>query len=301
MSSFDEQLRQLNKRNEERFQEAIRKITGYIPVIIAIGIAIWWVFYGAIKVSPSQLQLAPRIGLTSFTLILSMMFRELIANGGYDSAKLTETFITSKDNYEKAVFKGLAKQKQIVTYANNIAVDNLNMWKKTNLECNGMRYSDFFDKDGNYIGGDYKRSKTLKKSQKKVIARCLNQRLIIPTIFGSISSKWFGFKKEVSQKKYKAKTTFKNFVFSAIVSFVGVGITFEYIGFTLSSLIYAFFQIILWASSGFIQRLNNFNFILDNIVPSYDEKTHIINSYFALSESEKRKYEPVESEVISNE
>lgn len=301
MSSFDEQLRQLNKRNEERFQEAIRKITGYVPVIIAIGIAIWWVFYGAIKVSPSQLQLAPRIGLTSFTLILSMMFRELIANGGYDSAKLTETFITSKDNYEKAVFKGLAKQKQIVTYANNIAVDNLNMWKKTNLECNGMRYSDFFDKNGNYIGEDYKRSKTLKKSQKKVIARCLNQRLIIPTIFGSISSKWFGFKKEVSQKKYKAKTTFKNFVFSAIVSFVGVGITFEYIGFTLSSLIYAFFQIILWASSGFIQRLNNFNFILDNIVPSYDEKTHIINSYFALSESEKRKYEPVESEVIDNE
>jgi hypothetical protein len=300
MGSFEEELRQLSKRNEEKFQEAIRKITGYIPVMIALGIAVWWLFYGAIKVSPTKLELVPRIGLTAFTLILSMMFRELIANGGYDSAKLTETYITSQSNYEKAVFKGLSKQKQIVTYANGIAIDNLNMWRKSNLECNGLSYNEFFDKNGNYIGGDYKRSKKLKKHQKKVIKKCLNQRIVLPSIFGFISSKWFGFKKEVSQKKYKAKTTAKNFVFSAIVSFVGVGITFEFIGFSVSSLIYAFFQIILWASSGFIQRINNFNFILDNIVPLYDEKTHIINSYFALSESEKRKYEPIESEVINN-
>lgn len=302
MASFEEELRQLSKRNEEKVQDAIRKFVSYIPSLIAVGIAIWWIFYDTIKVSQSQMALPEKIGLAICTLILSMMYRELIANGGYNSARLTEAFILSKNKYEDAVKRGLSKQRQITAYANDVARTNLKNWREAIMEANALPYSDFFDKNDKYIGGDIKRSKTLNNKQKKTLKKCLNQRIVIPSVFGSISSKWFGFKKEVSQNQYKAKSTVKNFLFSAIVSFVGVGITFEFIGFSISSMIYAFFQIILWTSSGFIQRINNFNFVLDNIAPLYDEKTFIIDSYLALSESEKRKYEPtiIESEVIEN-
>ena len=86
------------------------------------------------------------------------------------------------------------------------------------------------------------------------------------------------------------------------LSFVTVGITFKFVGINLDSFIYAFCQILLWTASG----LQNFNFIMDEIVPLFKEKINVIESYFLLSEKEKQKYEKEieknkeESEVVKN-
>ena len=305
MSSFDEELRELALRNEEKFQATIKKIGSYIPVFIAICIALWWLFYDAIEVESIQLNFAERFGLMLLTIFLSMVFRSLIANGGYASAKNTKTFLDAEANYEETASNALEKQKQILAYANDVASKNLYECRKSNLEANGLRYSDFFDKDGNYIGCDYKHANSLNLRQKLVINKAIKQRVILPSLFGYISSKWFGLKKEHSQKEHQAKTAIYNLLFGVFASFISVGVTFRFIGISIDSLIYAFAQILLWTASGYIQRLQNFNFILDVIVPLYKEKTHIINSYFALSEDERNKYEDnnkrLESEVVDNE
>lgn len=304
MSSFEEELRELSLRNEEKFQAAIKKIGSYIPVFIAVCIALWWLFYDAIEIESAKLNVTERVGVMLLTIFLSMVFRSLIANGGYASAKNTKTFIEAETIYEDTASKGIAKQKQILRYANDVASKNLYECRKSNLEANGLRYSDFFDEDGNYIGMDYKHAKNLNLRQKIVINKAIKQRVILPAIFGYISSKWFGLKKEQSQRQHQTKTAISNFIFGVFASFISVGVTFHFIGISVDSLIYAFAQILLWTTSGYIQRLNNFNFILDVIVPLYKEKTHIINSYFALSDREKQQYEEVEekleSEVVTN-
>ena len=50
MASFEEELKELNQRNEEKIQLAIKKISSMIPGVIGILISLWWLFYGALKI-----------------------------------------------------------------------------------------------------------------------------------------------------------------------------------------------------------------------------------------------------------
>ena len=306
MSNFDEELQKLNKQNEEKFQDAIKKIARLIPTIITICIAIWWMFYGTLKIEQFSFEvIASNIGLVVCSVVLSITMCELIAGGGYDSGKQSKRYVEAKNKHTKMVQLGLSKQKQILRYANAIAISNLKESRTTNLASNGLFYEDYFDKDGNYIGGDYKHNHKLKSYQRRIIKKCIHQKVVLPSIFGDISSKYFGLKKEITQSEYRAKTSAKNIIIRSLLAFISASVVFEFIGFSITSLIFAFFQIVLWVSSGLIQRINNFNFVVDTLASQLEERTLIIESYFALSDIEKQKYEEIidiktESEVINN-
>ena len=306
MSSFDEELQALKQRNEEKLQDAMRKIIKLIPTIITICIAIWWMFYGALKIEKFSFDLiVSNIGLVICSIVLSITMCELIASGGYDSGKQCKRYVEAKNKHNTMVQMGLPKQKQILRYANSIAKQNLKESRMTNLASNGLFYEDYFDENDDYIGGDYKHDKKLKLYQRRVIKKCIHQKVTLPSIFGDISSKYFGLKREISQNEYRTKSSTKNVVLRSILAFISASVTFEFIGFTVTSLIFAFFQIVLWVSSGLIQRINNFNFIAETMAAQLEERALIIESYFALSEDERNKYEEnnkrLESEVVDNE
>lgn len=305
MSSFDEELQKLNQRNEEKVQLAIKKLSSIIPGIIGVLIAVWWIFYGALEIEKFSFEvILSNIGLVICSIVMSIILCEIIAGGGFDSGKQTTRYVEAKTKHAKMVQMGLPKQKQILRYANLVAVNNLKESRMTNLAANGLFYDDYFDNEGNYIGGDYKHNHKLKGYQKRVISKCIHQKVVLPSIFGDISSKYFGLKKEVTQAEYRTKSSAKNIILRVFLAFSSVSVVFEFIGFNASSLIFAFFQIVLWTSSGFIQRINNFNFVTETLASQLEERALIIESYFALSDREKQQYEDtqqLESEVVNND
>ncbi len=64
-----------------------------------------------------------------------------------------------------------------------------------------------------------------------------------------------------------------------VLSFVSLLVFFHYKGLNFDGVMYAFFQIVLWTSSGIMQRSQNFNFVLDTLLPQMRSKTSIINGY----------------------
>jgi hypothetical protein len=297
MSEFEEQLHELKQRSEEKVQEFFRKLTSMIPGFIGLLIALWWIFFGALKITQAEVSLVDNLGVTLCSVVLSITMCELIAGGGFNSAKMTKRYITAELEYKNETQRGLHKQKPITKYAYSIAQANLADLRKKNLATNGLYYGDYFDKEGHYIGGDYKHNKKLKRYQKKAITKCIKLKVILPSIFGYISSKTFGLTKEISETEFRTKTVSKNTIIRIVISVLTANVMFEFIGFNAGSLIFAFFQIVLWTSSGLIQRISNFNFVLDKLVPQIQDKTAIIRTYLALPESEKQKYEIEETPV----
>ena len=235
---------------------------------------------------------------------MSIILCELIAGGGFNSGKQSKRYVDAKTKHTKLVQLGLPKQKQILKYATSVATNNLKESRMTNLAANGLYYGDYFDNEGNYIGGDYKHNKKLKSYQRKIIRKCIHQKVILPSIFGDISSKYFGLKREVTQNEYKGANAIKNIILRVFLAFASVSVVFEFIGFSATSLIFSFFQIVLWVSSGLIQRINNFNFVNETLASQLEERSLIIESYFALSDDDKQKYEEttqLEREVADNE
>ena len=86
-------------------------------------------------------------------------------------------------------------------------------------------------------------------------------------------------------------------IIRAVLSFFSVGMMFNFLGFSWGSAIYALFQIVLWSASGFSQRLKNYNFVKDILVPQMKEKTLIINGYLALDDNRKVYYQKRVEEV----
>ncbi len=290
MPNFDDELREYEKRNEEKIQAFFKSLVDKMPLFIAIAIAIFWIFYGTVEVFAPTITITERIGLSICTVVLAVTYCGLIQEGGFTSAKKSNEYKKAEELYEKAVNAGNTNKSEIREYAHEIARQNLYECRKNNLEANILVYSDYFDQDGKYIGGDYKHDKTLNKSQKKCLKKAVSQRIILPNIFGNISSRYFGLRKETNEKDYRLKTTISQTVFRTIVSVASVGFMFRFLGLSVGSMVYALFQIVLWTASGFSQRIKNFNFVMDNTIPQMKERTLIINGYLALNNEEKRKY-----------
>lgn len=315
--SVDEELREYNKQKEEKIQELAKSMMNKMPLFIAIGIAIFWIFYGTVEVLPTNLSVVERIGLTICTIVLAITYCNLIADGGFRSARESQDYEKVNKEYEEAQRDGNTDKFEITEYAKDIAKDNLRDCRARNLDLNGLKYKDYFDIEGNYIGGDYKKNNILRRKQKRTIKKCINQRIVIPNIFGNISSKYFGLKKEITQKDYQRKDITIQTIIRAILSIFSVGMMFNFLGFSIGSMIFAFFQIVLWTASGFSQRLKNFNFVKDVLIPQMKEKTLIIKGYLGLSKEKKNYYEKrvedvkkeklealgyqLESEVAANE
>ena len=298
-SDAEQKIREYNIRQEERVQEFAKSLMNRMPLFIAIGIAIFWVFYGTIEIYPTTLSITDRIVVTICTVALAVSYCDLIALGGFRSAKESKDYKDADEKYDKALKRGNTKKAEITEYAKDVAKENLKDWRKNNLEANGLKYEDYFDSNLEYIGGDYNRDKSLRRSQKKCIRKCINQRIILPDIFGFISSKVFGIKKPITEKQYLRKTSVYNTIIRIAISIASVGVMFNFLGFSIGSMIYALFQIVMWTASGFSQRIKNFNFIKDNIIPQIKEKTLIIDGYMDLSEEKKKEYEVKINPVIA--
>lgn len=282
---------------EETMSNFATKVGKILPIIVAIAIAIWWVLNGIIKFEKAELGIVEQVGLVFCTCSLAVIYSGLIANGGFDSAKRTTKFKKHSREWTAAIKDGVKDKKSIELYARDIAKENQRELRTANLEANGLYYWDYFDEKGEFIKLNYhqdKKSKTningLTKKQIRIIKKCVNIRIVIPTLFGNLSSKFFGLKKEKTQKSYERSNNLLNFIFRILMSVLTVGLIVKFIGFNIEGIIYAFLQIVLWTSSGVSQRMSNYNFVMNKLLPQMVEKTLIINGFLSLDEQKKQEY-----------
>jgi len=290
---------------EEKVKDMSASAMSIAPLLCAIGIAIWWLFYGSIEIYPTSLKITERIGLTICTVFLAVSYCKLISTGGFKSAKSTKEYKRLASDWGYAITKGNSQKKEIIEYAKSIARQNQKEVRTENLEKNGLRYCDFFNDDGELIYLEYKENKKnkhnlsgLTKSQIKIIKKCVNMRVDIPDMFGNISSKYFGLKKRISQKEFAKKNDISQTLIRLVISIFSVGFMFKFIGMSWGSFFYALFQIVMWSGSGILQRMKNYNFVVNELQPQILENTMIINGYLELEEDKKQLYKDL---VIKNE
>lgn len=292
-----EKLESFNKTFEEKLKDFSTRLFSLSPLLVAIGIAMWWCLEGMVKITGADLTIENRIALTAITIFIAMVYCNLISTGGFQAAKKSPEYKVCSKDWNDAIKRGNTNKAEIIEYAKDIARVNQRELRIKNLENVGLNYSDIFDEKGELIRLDYERKYNKKKNpngftrgQIKIIKHCINIRIDIPEMFGNISSKFFGLQKRASQKSYEIKTNVTNGIIRAVAAFFAVGITFAWVGLSFEALISAIFQIVLWTGSGVLQRMKNYNFIINKILPQIVENTLIINGYMDLEDSRKQIY-----------
>lgn len=279
MSSFDDELREYERLRQEKNKTIIDNLIAKIPLGVGILIAIWWIFYGTISVDFKFSTIFGNVILTIATIIFAITYCNLIAEGGFTRAEKSDEYKESQKLYRDAVSNGFPYQKEIIEYAKGIALENLKEARKQNLESNFLKYTDFYDENDKPIKVDFKARKDLSRHQKKIIKRCARMHISIPKIFDCLGEGYFGLKREKSKKEYITSQQTTKAITRTILSFVSLSIAFTFVGFNVSGVIYAFFQIVLWTASGVSQRIKNQRFVIETLMPQMDSKTLIINGY----------------------
>lgn len=285
---FNNSVRELDARAEEKLQNFFKGVMAKLPLLVGIGIAVFWIFYGTVEIVPTSLSLVDRVGLTICTVILAITYCNLLADGGFKSAKLTLDYINASTEYEVALKNGIVYTEEINNYALVIARKNLYEARRNSLRSVGLKYEDYFEDNGDFKQDklDFKKDKRLNKKQKKYIKKCMRLQIIVPNIMSLVGGSFFGLKRYEEERSYRAKSISMQTVIRAVLSIASVGFMFNFLGFNTGAMIYALFQIVLWTGSGVGERIKNYNFVIEKTIPQLKEKTLIINGYLELNHKE---------------
>lgn len=283
---------------EERWQTFASNAINVAPIIAALSIAVWWIFFGTIKITTLELSIAEKIGLTICTIAMALSYRKLLSSGGFKDAKKTKEWKESKEAYTNAKKVANPHRSEIREFTKDICFNNLRDCRRKNLENNGLKYENIFNELGQLIDLNYKHNHYSKKRnptgyrwhQIRIIYKCVKMKIHLPDLFDVENAKYFGLSKPESERRFKLKNDTIHTITTSILAFFSTSIMFAWIGFSKGSFIYALFQIALWTGIAILHRIKNYNYIINKIIPQMEDYTSILDEYMSLSEERKQHY-----------
>lgn len=287
----------MDETSERTFEESVRNVGQWfsknLPGIFAILISIFFLFTGVIKVLPTEMDWKEQTIMTFVTIVAGFSITSLVGEYGFTSAKKTDKFIRTEEQYDEAVKNGLRYRDAIDELAREKAMQNLTSVRIHALESVNLYYPDIFDEEGRLkTDFDIYKFKNDKHFTRKlrVYHKVVKMKIRDVNVFAMASSSIFGITKETTEKAYRTRSSLKSLIIKALLSIGTVGIMFQFLGWDVSALIYAFMQVVLWVSMGLITRQKNFNFIYDEIIPQIRNRQLIIDEFLVKSDAEKETY-----------
>lgn len=271
----------------ERFSIFTSHAVSVAPLVAALGIAVWWVFFGTIQILKLEVNVATRIGLTIVTIIMALSYRKLIATGGFEDAKKTSLYQDEYKDWKNNCRKCRSEKTQVNEFVRERCHQNVYDLKVENLERNSLDYNDIFDNRGMLRDVNFKNNKDYTWHQKFIISRCVKMKVHVPDIFTVDNERYLGIKPRESEKEFKTKTDVINTAVTTVLAFFSTGIMFAFIGFSKGSWIYALFQIALWTGTGVLGRIKNYNHVMKKQLRYISENNDIMEEYGSLSQDKK--------------
>ena len=281
------------KTFEERMNNLGLWITRHISIIFAVLISLFFIFSGTVKILPTELGVKEQIIVAIINIIAGYSITKLIGEQGFTSAKNSSEFTEVRKFYEDNVKSAIKYRSAIDEFAKDKARENLKNTRINLCESVGLYYSDIFDEEGNLKKEfDITSYKEDRNYRQKLIRfnKCLKLKIQDTSVFSKAGSSKFGIHKRKTEKAYRTKSYTVSAITKLVFGIGSVGVMFVWIGFNLGSVIYAFMQIILWSAFGVIDRLKNYNFIIEEIIPQYRDDALVIDEFMKMSDSEKQYY-----------
>ena len=268
-------------------------ISKHITTIFAILISIYFVFSGTIKIIPTELGIKEQVIMTLLTIIAGFSITSLIGDQGFSSAREDEEFKREKEKYEDSVKKGTKYRSAIDEFAKDRAKENLKELRINLCNSVALYYYDIFDDEGNVIKDfDITIYKNDKNYTKKIMVykKCLRLKTQDTSVFSNSGSSKFGIEKRKTIRGYKTKKNTISAITKVILGFGSISIMFIWVGWTAGGIIYALMQVVLWTAMGVIDRLKNFSFMINEIMPQFTEDRLIIDEFIDMSDYDKQVY-----------
>lgn len=251
--------------------------------LVVFFISIYFVFSGSFKFVPNEMDWWEKICYLSSTLIFGITISSLVAETGYENAKKTDEFRDTRATAIDYCEKALPKHKEAELYVSKLIDDDIKQERLEILNKAGVWYGDIFDENDIAIKIN---KKNYSFKQRNAIKKARKIKKVPFTLFGFTSVKAVGRKEAPSETKRRSKGLVSDFIMRVIITMVSGSIMISFIGISISSIIYACFQLLIWFGSGFIKRIQNYNFILNDVRTYDQDRIWYLKKFLSLTEDE---------------
>ena len=268
---------------DEKFEELQSLTSRYIKSIamdiVVVIVAFAYIFYQMITLEPTALNPLVLIAEAIMGIICGVVIKQALGENGFSRGYNSKIWIDEEKKYNDACTTANPYMERVDNFYQCEEIDKKRNYRRTKLQGARLKYDQWFDKDGYYIGLTENYNK-LDRKQKKVLNKCIKVKIYPLNLFSqySITSDQ-DTKPEITDRKQREKNIARNTISATLVAIIGVYFMPMINNWSWGSFISATMQVALWVLFGIIQLYQNFNFIVQDKVALLKTKKENIRRF----------------------
>ena len=289
-------LDKLNEKKDEAISFGLRYIKTIAMDIVVVLVALAYVFYQMIKLEVTNLNPLVLLAQAAMGIICGITIKQALGENGFSKGYNSEYWAQEEKKYNDACTVAVEYIDKVDNFYEYEKIEKKKNFRRQHLQEKGLKYSMWFDDDGNYIGepiNELKKSKKYTRKQIRMINRCINVKIYPLNLFSQFTiSTEKDTEKEPTDKQQRAKNLRNNTIAATLIAIIGVYFIPQLAGWNLAAFISATLQVTLWTIFGVLQLYQNYNFVIVDLVGVMRKKKEGIAKFLDGCKKNKYDYSP---------
>lgn len=291
---------------QEKYEETVSILPKYIKSFamdaVVVIVAIAYVFYQMITLELNTINIFILIAEAAISIICGVVIKQALGENGFSRGYNSKIWLEEEAKYNDYCNDALPYMDKTDNFNQCEEIERKRNYRRQHLQEARLKYNDWFDKDGYYIGKQEVYDK-LDKTQKRVLKKCIRVKIYPLSLFSQYTiSTDQDSKKEPTDNKQRINNATKNTISATLVAIIGVYFVPIINSWSWASFIAATMQVTLWVLFGILQLYTNFNFVVQDKVALLKRKKELITKFISGCQKglyDKSPYEEKEESVIA--
>ena len=284
---------------DELRENPVRYIKSLAMDIVVIIVSLAYVFYQMVNFEKTQLNPLVLIAEAIMGIICGIIIKQALGENGFSRGYNSTKWKEEEDKYNQSCNLAVEYTDRVDNFYLVVEKEKRESYRRNHLQALRLKYSDWFDKDGNYIG-EIEKYNQLTFWQKLGLKKCIKVKIYVLNIFGEYAtSTEQDTKKEMTDKRQRERNLTKNTLSACLVAIIGVYFIPVLDTWNWASLIASTMQVSLWVLFGILQLYTNYNFVVQDKVSILRKKKEMIQRFVKGCQNDLYKLPPYELETES--
>ena len=255
---------------EEKLEEIQTFTSRYIKTIamdlIVVLVAIAYIFYQMVRLEPTDTNPLVLIAQAFMGIVCGVAIKQALGENGFSRGYNSKFWLDEEEKYNQACNTANPYMERVDNFYQYEEIEKKRNYRRAKLQGARLKYDNWFDHDGNYIGSTENFNK-LDRKQKKVLNKCIKVKIYPLNLFSQydISNDKFT-KKEPTDRAQRGKNATKNTISATIIAIIGVYFIPFLSAWSWASFISSTMQVAMWVLFGILQLFTNYNFVTQDKV-----------------------------------
>lgn len=280
-------------------ENAGKYIKGLLMDFVVVLVSVAYIFYQMITLEHNAINPLVLIAEAFVGIVCGVTIKQALGENGLSKGYNSIIWDEEEKKYNSACNTANQYMERVDNFYMSLEIEKRKNYRRQNLQAARMKYSEWFDNNGYYIGTKENYEK-LDWRQKHVLRKCIKVKIYVLNLFSEYAvGTEQDTKKETTDKSQRVRNLTKNTISATLIAAIGAYFVPLFTKWSWASFISSTMQVSLWVIFGIIQLYTNYNYVVKDKVAILRKKKELISRFTSDCQKGMHIYNPydlIESE-----